>query len=199
MPRPCLDRVGALAAVLLLAAGPSVGRAQAASRDAAPEPRLRLSVGGGFAENPPFRPAGVSALGYGANAAVEWRARRAAPWSALRLRADGLVAHWGAEQHLAALTAGVVARGPERWRVAPHVMAGAGGYRASRSAEIDPGWTLGAGVRVPLGGAAFLLESRMHAFRVNSRELAAVGVSPFDLAYARWQYTATPLTFSVQF
>jgi hypothetical protein len=196
-PRLCLASLGALGAVLLLA-GPGTGHAQVA-RDTTSAPPLRVSIGGGFVENPPFRPAGVSEIGYGANAAVEWRPLPSTPWSALRLRADGLFAHWNAEQQLAALTAGVVIRAPERWRLAPYLMAGAGGYRASRSRGIDPGWTLGAGLRLPLGDAAVLLESRVHAFRADSRGLAVAGVSPFDVGYGRWQYTATPLMLSVQF
>jgi len=54
-------------------------------------------------------------------------------------------------------------------------------------------------LRVPLGEQAVLLESRIHAFDVGVRGLAAAGVSPQNVTYNRWQYTYTPLTFSIEF
>jgi hypothetical protein len=193
MPRSAVLRTCALATCAAVL--PTVAGGQGAPTQEAVPPRLRLSVGGGLAENAPFGGHGPGNLGYHLNAAAEVRT----PWSPLRLRADGLFANWGDGQHYAGLTGGLVARAPERWRAAPYLMAAAGGYASAVAGGVAPGWTLGGGVRVPLGARAVLVESRMHAFDVGARGLARAGVTPFSTGYGRWQYTYTPLSFGIQF
>jgi len=188
-----LIRAGTLAA--LLATIPCGARAQSDAPSTTIPRRLRFSIGGGFADSPPFGGSGPgSNLGYHLTSAAELRTG----WSPLHLRADGLFAQWSNDQRLSALTGGVVIRAPERWRAAPHLLAGAGGY-ASRAGGLARGWTLGAGVRVPLGIRALLVESRMHAFDVGEDGLARSGAPLGNSGYSRWQYTYMPLSFSVQF
>src|SRR5688572_2534238 len=101
MTCPSLMRVSALAA--LLAAVACEARAQSDSAGTPITPLLRYSVGGGFADGPPFGGSGRSNnLGYHLTAAAELRTL----WSPLRLRADGLFANWGNDQRLSAVTAG---------------------------------------------------------------------------------------------
>jgi hypothetical protein len=189
----CTSQLRAGALALLLALPLCEARAQSDASSSTLTSRLRFSVGGGFADSPPVGGSGSGTLGYHLTAAAEHRTA----WSPLHLRVDGLFAHWDNDQRLSALTGGVVLRAPERWRAAPHLLAGAGGY-ASRAGGLAHGWTLGAGVRVPLGARAILVESRMHAFDVGERGLARSGVSPGSV-YGTWQYTYMPLSFSVQF
>jgi hypothetical protein len=156
---------------------------------------LRFAIGGGFAESAPFGGRGVGNIGYNFSGALE----RTTSIPGLRLRTDGSFSNWGGGQHLAALSAGAALRAPDRWRVAPALIAVAGGYLTSGSTRVNPGWSLGAGLRMPVGDKALLLESRIHAFDVGMRGLTTARVSPFNAAYNRWQYTYTPLTFSIQF
>ena len=191
----CSYLLRASAVAVLLATLPCEAFAQSAALDSAAAPRLRYSFGGGLVESPPFGGSGPgSGAGYHLTTAAELRT----PWSPLHLRVDGLFANWANDQRLSALTAGLAVRAPERWRAAPYLLGGAGGY-ASRVGGVARGWTLGAGLRVPLGTRAFLLESRMHAFDVGERGLVRSGASPMSPGYNRWQYTYAPLSFSVQF
>jgi hypothetical protein len=193
MNRSFLLRASALAVLLTAAAGDA--RAQSGADGITETPRLRYSLGGGIADSPPFGGSGpASSLGYHLTGAAELRTR----WSPLRLRADGLFAQWGNDQRVSALTGGLVVRAPERWRAAPFLLGGAGGY-ASRGGGIARGWNLGAGLRVPLGVRAIIVESRMHAFDVGEGGLARSGTSLANPAYNRWQYTYMPLSFSLQF
>jgi hypothetical protein len=58
---------------VLLPAAPVAGHAQSTIRDSASTRLLRISIGGGFAENSPFRLAVVSSVGYNVGAGVEVR------------------------------------------------------------------------------------------------------------------------------
>ncbi|HZF68861.1 MAG TPA: hypothetical protein VEZ47_12540 [Gemmatirosa sp.] len=198
LPTPRWYVVGVLLGGLAL---PSGTHAQPAVVDSAP--RVRLSIGGGFAEGPPIPLGGVGSLGYSVQAGAEV----GLPVPGLHLRADALVSQWGrgpglGAHRMGALTAALVARAPARWRAAPYVLGGGGGYAVNASGGSPaPGWTLGAGVQVPVGRRAFFIESRMHAFnlgtRVNTpeweqRQLRGVG-------FERWQYTYTPLSVGFRF
>jgi hypothetical protein len=180
---------------------PSGTHAQPAVVDSAP--RVRLSIGGGFAESPPIPLGGVGSLGYSVQAGAEV----GLPVPGLHLRTDALLSQWargpGLGAHrMGALTAALVARAPARWRAAPYVLGGGGGYAVNASGgSLAPGWTVGAGVLVPVGRRAFFIESRMHAVnlgtRVNTpeweqRRLLSVG-------FERWQYTYTPLSVGFRF
>lgn len=191
--------LSALLQPILSLEAPSGGglNAQVTSRaDSLRPSRVTYLIGGGFAENPPFGGGGAGSIGYAATAAVEVRA----PLSVFRLRGEGLFASWGNDQRVSAVTASVLAQAPVRWRAAPYLLAGAGGYAASRSGgSLERGWTLGAGVRIPVGRQGVLVESRIHALLVSESSLQRAGVSTLDVHNTPWQYTFTPLTFAIQF
>jgi hypothetical protein len=139
--------------------------------------------------------AGASEIGYAALATLEVRT----PVHILRIRADGLFANWGgSDQRLTSLTASVVGAPPVRWRAAPYVMAGGGGYAVPNQA-VSRGWTLGAGLRFPAERSVFFVESRVHAFDIGESGLRRSGLSPSNATYNRWRYTYTPLVFGIQF
>jgi hypothetical protein len=115
----------------------------------------------------------------------------------VRLRGDGLFANWGDDRRLTALTAGLVVEPTARWRALPFVSGGGGGY-ALPGVGRAPGWSLGAGVRVPIGRQSFVVESRMHAILVGHEAVRAAlggGWAGGD----RWRYTFTPLLLGVRF
>jgi hypothetical protein len=189
---------GFLSCITLFAAAvlvPARVQCQSGADPIASPASFRFFIGGGFAEGAPFTGAGVGDIGYNFSGAVERRTRL----PGLRLHTDAFFANWGSDQHVAAVSAGLALHAPDRWRIAPAVIATTGVYRTSRVDRMNPGWSLGAGLRVPLGERALLLESRIHAFDVGERGLAASGVSPQSVKYDRWQYTYTPLTFSIEF
>ena len=188
--RPAAPAARHLVSLLVLAAAP-LG-AQSASDSAAPR-RLTFGIEGGFAQSPPLGPLGPGAVGYAAQAVAELRTPL--PW--VRLRGDGLFASWGADQRLTALTAGLVVEPATRWRALPFVSGSGGGY-ALPGVGRAPGWSLGAGVRVPIGRQSFVVESRMHAILVGDEAVRAAlggGWAGGD----RWRYTFTPLLLGVRF
>jgi hypothetical protein len=185
---------------LTLASG-AHAQTHAPVRDAAP--RVRMSVGGGFADSPPLPPGGVGSLGYSVQAGAEV----GLPLPGLHLRADALMSQWsrgpgGGVHRMSAATAALVARAPVRWRAAPYVLAGGGGYAVNaRGGSLAPGWTLGAGVEVPVGSRAIFLESRVHAFNLGTRtntpeweQRRLLGVG-----FERHQSTFTPLSIGFRF
>jgi hypothetical protein len=93
----------------------------------------------------------------------------APPKLPVRLRFDGLHAQWaaaGQAARISALTANLVlplARWDGARPAAPYLIAGGGAY-AAQSAGLRPGWNVGAGVDVRLGGRVLFLESRYHAW-----------------------------------
>jgi hypothetical protein len=91
------------------------------------------------------------------------------------------------------LTANVLFTPISGKRVAPYVLAGAGGY-ASQGSGIKPGWTLGGGLRLPGELRSIILESRMHVFRAHERTFPGLMGMQND-----WQYLFTPIGFAIQF
>ncbi len=169
-----------------LAAAPAV--------DGAAPPRVSFGVGGGFADGPPFG-RGPGDIGYAALATAELRT----PLRALRLRGEGLFANWGSNRRVSALTASALALPPVRWPALPYLLGGGGAYTMGDDAGLSPGWTLGAGLRIPAGRRAFFVESRLHAINVGQRGLDRSGLPAYARLYRRWQHTYTPLTFGLQF
>jgi len=148
-----------------------------------------LGIGGGFsrASSSPY---GSSTIGYHLLGTLEFPS----PTRFLRLRTDGLFAEWGAGR-LTSLTGNVLFTPIAGKRVAPYVLAGAGGY-ASQGLGINPGWTLGAGLRLPGELRSIILESRMHVFRAHERPFPGV----VDTGTGKnWQYLFTPIGFAIQF
>jgi hypothetical protein len=84
------------------------------------------------------------------------------------------------------------------WPAVPYALAGAGAYAAPGSG-LSRGWTLGAGMRIPLGRQSFFFESRMYAFHTGEHALQRAGLGPSDVKYNVWQYMYTPITFGIQF
>ena len=161
--------------------------------DSAPPRRLTFGIEGGVAQSPPLGPLGPGAVGYAAQAVAELRTPL--PWA--RVRGDGLFANWGGDQRLTALSAGLVVEPTTRWRALPFVSGSGGGY-AVPGVGRAPGWSLGAGVRVPLGRQSFVIESRMHAILVGDeavRRSLGGGWAGGD----RWRYTFTPVLLGVRF
>jgi hypothetical protein len=194
---PCIRRVARSLLVLASVATASNAAAQVpvvAPDSAAPAPLVSFGVAGGFAQGTPFG-IGASDIGYAALATAEVRT----PLRALRLRGDGLLANWGRDRRVYALTASALALPPARWPAVPYLSAGGGAYALGLGARPSPGWTLGGGLRLPAGRRTVFVESRMHAVSVGRRDLDRVGVPDYDLRYSRWQYTYTPLTVGVQF
>jgi hypothetical protein len=167
--------------------------AQSSPAEPARTSPITFAIGGGFAQRAPFAPAGVGEIGYAAQANVEWRT----PLRMFSLRGESMFANWGSDHRVTALTAGVVAAPSLRSPVLPYLVAGGGAY-ATTGAGRSPGWTLGAGLRVPMGQRSFVIESRIHAIDVGL-DGARRGVQPFSTAYNRWQYTYTPLLFGIGF
>jgi hypothetical protein len=146
-----------------------------------------LGIGGGFSRGP-SSPYGSSTIGYHLLGTLEFPS----PTRFLRLRTDGLFADWGAGR-VTSLTGNVLFTPISGKRVAPYVLAGAGGY-ASQGSGIKPGWTLGAGLRLPGELRTIILESRMHVFRAHERPFP--GVMGTD---NNWRYVFTPIGFAIQF
>ena len=185
-----------LAVALVAASATGTLRAQEAratrSPQAAPDtatlPALTFGLSGGFASHSPLRPPGATdGLGYVAQAQVELRT----PLRALHLRGEGMFARWANGERVSALTAGLVARPAARWRLLPYAVGGGGVYFPD-GAGAAPGWTLGAGLDVPLGRRALFLESRMHALDVGPG-------GPGVRAGQRGRYVFAPLAFGIRF
>jgi hypothetical protein len=93
----------------------------------------------------------------------------APPTLPVRLRFDGLHTRWavdGRATRVSALTANLVlplAGGDGVRPAAPYLIAGGGAY-AAQGSGLRPGWNVGAGVDVRLGGRVLFLESRYHAW-----------------------------------
>ena len=154
---------------------------------------VHLGIGGGFAQGAPLNRG--ADIGYSATASVEVGTHV----RFLRVRAEGLYANWGPDlARVSALTASIIASAPVRWPAAPYVLAGAGGVTVPNEA-LARGWMLGTGLRFPGRGYTFFVESRMLAFAIGEAGLRRAGVPVGSAQYNRWQYTATPLVFGVQF
>ena len=184
-----------LSALLLLASARL--EAQAPTRvDSTVAPRVAFNVGGGFTEDPPFGNYAGSSVGYTATAALETRL----PLSWLRIRGEAGFSSWGNDNHLTAFTASAVGLSPFRWRATPYLLGGGGIYAVSRTGVFQRGWTVGAGLRVPLGvSRAILLESRAHGYFVGAAGLRRSGLDFSDVHYNPWQYSFTPFGIVVQF
>lgn len=188
----CRHAAALAAAATLLTLAPTIAAAQSADSATAAAPRVRVGLGGGLAQRPPFHALSPSSsTGYVARANLEVRT----PVSFLQLRGEGLFATWSGGQRMSALTAGAVAAPAVRWRGVPYLVGGGGGYALANGGGLRPGWTLGAGLRVPIGRQALVFETGMHAIDTGDRA-APPNLSP---APARWQYTYTPLTVGWRF
>ncbi len=186
----------ALLAASLLPASATLA-AQAPPRvDSSVAPRVAFNVGGGFTENPPLGRYSGSSVGYTAAVALETRL----PLSWLRLRGEAAFSSWGGDTHLTAFTASALGLSPFRWRATPYLLGGGGMYAVSRTGSFERGWTVGAGLRVPLGAnRAILLESRTHGYFVGAGALRRTGLAIDDVHYNPWQYSFTPFSVIVQF
>lgn len=192
LPVPCRHAAVLAAAAALSTLVPPGAAAQSVDTAAGAPPRVTFGLGGGFAQNPPFYNfSPSSATGYAARANLELRT----PVPFLGLRGEGLLAAWSGGQRMGALTVSAVAAPAVRWRAVPYVVGGGGGYALRNGGGLRPGWTLGAGLRVPIGRQALVLETGMHVIDTGDR-LAPPNVSP---APQRWQYTYTPLTIGWRF
>jgi hypothetical protein len=194
MPLPLLYRHAAVlaATAALSALAPMSAAAQGSDSVASASPRVTFGLGGGFAQNPPFyNLSPSSSTGYAARANLELRT----PLPFLRLRGEGLFAAWSGGQRMSALTASAVAAPAVRWRAVPYLVGGGGGYALANGGGLRPGWTLGAGLRLPIGRQALMFETGMHVIDTGDR-VAPPNLSP---APGRWQYTYTPLTIGWRF
>ena len=145
-----------------------------------------LGLGGGFARGS-TSPFNSTNFGYYVLSTLEFPS----PLRAFRPRADLLFADWG--EHVTALTANVIVNPITGRRVSPYLLAGAGAYSMPGSA-IKPGWTLGAGLRLPGDLRAITIESRVHAFlRGSQQNLPASGTD------SRWRYVWAPIGLGIQF
>lgn len=138
-------------------------------------------IAGGFSKN-------ANAIGYYGLATLEF----ALPMESLSLRADGLFADWGAGK-VGALTANVLVSPFRGRRVSPYAIAGAGAYAHNVTGSLGTGWTLGLGLRLPGKSQSLFLESRLHTFVGQRRELAP----PYS--GQGWRAMWTPLGIGIQF
>jgi hypothetical protein len=131
--------------------------------------------------------------GFHVSAGVDLRT----PVSPLRLRAEGLHADWGGvgvTRFNSILASAIVSPFP-RAAVSPYTIAGAGGYTGFGDG-IQPGWSLGLGVRLP-DATHLVVESRVHAFTWDGRDLPLghPGYTTSD----KWKYVWMPFSLAVRF
>ncbi|MFL5602631.1 MAG: hypothetical protein ACJ77R_04340 [Gemmatimonadaceae bacterium] len=109
-----------------------------------------------------------------------------------RPRIDGMFADWGSER-LESLTANMVFTPVSGRKVAPYLVAGAGAYAAT--GKVQPGWNLGAGLRLPGELRALTVETRLHVFRRTPQSF------PNIVGYSenRWRTVWAPIGFGIQF
>lgn len=143
--------------------------------------RVSVGLGGGFSQ------AG-SQIGYHALATLELPLTS----TALRLRAEGLLANWGTDR-ASALTGNLLLAPVSRRAVFPYAIAGAGGY-AQRGGGLELGWNLGLGLRLSGPARSVFLESRLHTFRGERRDLQ----SPNNVTTG-WKALWTPIGVGMQF
>jgi hypothetical protein len=189
---------GLLTTAFLLVNSGRIIHAQAApmQADTMRVPRVSYIVGGGFANEAPFDRFGAHNIGYAGTVAVQART----PLPGLRMRVEGLFADWGDNQRVTSVFLSALAEPSFRWRAVPYVLAGAGAYSATSSGgRASRGWTVGAGVNIPMGRQAFFFESRMYGLHTGEGGLQRAGIRPEDLKYDSWQYMSTPITFGIRF
>jgi hypothetical protein len=148
---------------------------------------LSIGVAGGLSRT-------SGGTGYHAVAALELQT----PVSPMRLRAEGLFADWDGVgvTRVSALSGSVVLTPVPRGKVLPYALAGAGGY-ATSGAGLRSGWSLGLGLRLPDAGSHLFVESRLHAFRWDGRDLPQG-----HPAYTRadtWKYVWMPFSLGIRF
>jgi hypothetical protein len=190
--------LGVLTTAFLLVICTGIVHAQAAPMqpDTMRVPRVSYIVGGGFAKDAPFDRLGAYDIGYTGTLAVEART----PLPGLRMRVEGLFADWGDNQRVTSVALSALAQPSFRWRAVPYVLAGAGAYSATSSGgRASRGWTVGAGVNIPVGRQSFFFESRMYGLHTGEGGLQRAGIRPEDLKYDSWQYMSTPITFGIRF
>ena len=162
----------------------------AAASDTVPERLVLFSLGGGFAKAS-STPRSNSTQGYSLQATASLRT----PIPLLRLRADGLFGDAGVTQ-LKAFTGSALLSAPNRWAVAPYVMAGGGAY-AEQGDRMTAGWNVGAGFSVEMGRKTRLfMEARMHAYRdpfYGQPYIVPGGV--VNDRHPKYSYLYQPLTF----
>lgn len=109
-----------------------------------------------------------------------------------RPRVDGMFADWGSER-LESLTANVLFTPVSGRKVAPYLIAGAGAYTGQ--GKVNPGWNLGAGLRLPGELRALTVETRLHVIRRTPQSFPnIVGYSE-----GRWRTVWAPIGFGIQF
>jgi hypothetical protein len=147
---------------------------------------LTMNVSGGLALASGER-------GFHASASIDLRT----PVSPLSFRAEGIRAEWGGvgvTRFSSVLGSAVVSPFP-RAKVSPYAIAGAGGYWDYGN-RTRAGWSFGLGVRFP-AATHLLLESRVHAFPFDGRELP-LG-HPGRTTSVKWKYAWLPVSLGVRF
>jgi hypothetical protein len=191
-----LPGVQTTALLLLICTGIVHAQAAPMQADTVRVPRVSYIVGGGFAKEAPFDRLGAHNIGYAGTVAVQART----PLPGLRIRVEGFVADWGDNLRVTSVSLSALAEPSFHWRAVPYVLAGAGAYSATRSGgRLSRGWTVGAGVDIPVGRQSFFFESRMYGLHTGEGGLQRAGIRPEDLKYDSWQYMSTPITFGIRF
>lgn len=154
---------------------------------------VTVGLAGGFAQGAPMAP--VNTIGYSAAAMLDFKT----PVRPIRLRTEGSFASWGEQRdNLWTATASLVGTLPLAWPAAPYLLVGGGGY-VTQGMGVSPGWTLGAGLTIPVARHSLFVESRIHAFDLGRDKLERSGPDPMNGTKDRWRYTYTPLTLGIRF
>jgi len=95
---------------------------------------------------------------------------------------------------MSGLTANLLATPFPSRRLAPYALAGAGGYAQNGTGSLRRGWTLGLGLSLPTATRSFFLESRLHTFRGEERDMIQR-----DVITTAWKAVWTPLSLGIQF
>lgn len=180
---------GAAVAAAALSAQTAV--AQATAPDPPRERLLLGGIAGGFAQGPASL-YDARTIGYNLQASLALRT----PVRLLRVRTDAGFMNWGANR-LTAVTINALLTPSLRSGVRPYALVGGGAYSELGSGTAG-GWSVGAGLRVPMHRSALLLESRVHHFR----DTRFGEVRPYPLSLeerGRGRVIWTPVTFGVEF
>lgn len=152
-----------------------------------------FGVSAGVTRGPSTSAVSPGGIGYQFQASLESRPIL----RVLSLRADGVFADWGPDR-MTALTANAVLMPIPRLPVAPYLMAGGGAYTGPGQG-IEPGWTVGAGLRVRTSARmAISLESRVHVHR-DARYNRIVPVPQALWGTQPYRYVWQPFSLGVRF
>lgn len=152
-----------------------------------PPRRFTFGIAGGLSR-------ASAGTGYHAVAALDIRT----PLRVLGLRAEGLfsdVSGVGVTRVSSILGSATIKPFPQSI-FAPYAIAGAGGY-ATSGAGLRPGWSLGLGLQLPDLAPHLLIETRVHAFRWDGRNVPAG--TPAYTSYDSWEYVWMPISLGIRF